>query len=164
MQADEPSGLRDAVAARPLSELLECSPEARALLNGSATTLNLDVGESVFRQGEPCAGMYVVVSGQFVRRTERLNSRLTLGTVRPGDLVELAAALGDGVHTFTLTAQTPGSLLMLPLDSLRSAFQRHPPLRMRLLEELGREVCRAYLACIQHPPVSRRRRNGRASA
>jgi len=164
VQAEEPSGIREAVAAHPLAELLDCPPEAGVLLNGSARTVHLEAGERVFCQGEPCTGLYLVVSGQFVRRTERLKSRLTLGIVRPGDLVELAAALGDGVHTYTLSAQDPGSLLMLPIESLRGAFHTHPPLRMRLLEELAREVCRAYIACTQNPPVSRKHRNGHASA
>ena len=164
MQAEPRSGLREAAAAHPLAELLDCPPETGVLLSGSARTVHLEASESAFRQGEPCAGLYLVVSGQFVRRAERLKSRLTLGTVRPGDLVELAAALGDGVHTYTLNTQTPGSLLMLPIEALRSAFQAHPPLRMRLLEELAREVCRAYIACTQNPPVSRKRRNGHATA
>ena len=91
--------------------------------------------------------LYLVVSGQFLRKTERLETRLTLGPARAGDLVELAAALGDGRHTYTLSAQTPGSLLLLPIEALQQAFEGYPPLRMRLLEELAREVSRAYNAC-----------------
>ncbi len=164
MRTDEPTGLTQAVAAHPLAELLACPPEAGKLLTSAARTLDLDAGEPVFRQGSVCNGLYVVVSGQFVRRTERLKARLTLGTIRAGDLVELAAALGDGVHTYTLSALTAGTLLMLPIEALRNAFLSFPPLRMRLLEELAREVCRAYILCTRNPPVSRRRRNGHASA
>ena len=47
-----------------------------------------------------------LVSGQLLRKAERLEKRLTLGTTRVGDLVELAATLGDGRHTFTLVAQS----------------------------------------------------------
>jgi CRP-like cAMP-binding protein len=88
-----------------------------------------------------------VVTGQFLRRAERLETRLTLGPVHAGDLVELAAALGDRQHTYTLAAQTAGTVLMLPMDALYQAFQSYPPLRMRLLEELAREVSRAYNTC-----------------
>jgi CRP-like cAMP-binding protein len=73
--------------------------------------------------------------------------RLTLGTARSGDLVELAAVLGDKIHTYTLVAQMPGSVLLLPSEALTHAFQSYPPLRMRLLEELAREVSRAYHLC-----------------
>jgi len=157
MQAEARSGLLVAVAAHPLAELLECPPEAGNLLNGSAQCIEFDAGEVVFRQQGECKGLYVVVSGSFVRKAERLKTRLTLGPARTGDLVELAAALGDGHHTYTLTAQTPGSLLLLPIEGLNQAFERYPPLRMRLLEELAREVSRAYISCCLNRTVNLRR-------
>ena len=154
-----------AAAAHPLAELLECPQEAGQLLTSVSRCIAVDAGEPVFRQNGSCKGLYVVVSGDFVRKAERLQMRVTLGTARPGDLLELAAALGDGHHTYTLTAVTPGSVLMLPIDALRHAFESHPPLRMRLLEELAREVSRAYITCCltRVTPV-RRHANGAAQA
>jgi CRP-like cAMP-binding protein len=137
----------DAVAAHPLAELLECPPEAGNLLNGAAHCVEYETGDTVFCQRDKCRGLYVVVSGCFVRKAERLRTRVTLGPARAGDLVELAAALGDGHHTYSLVAQTAGSLLLLPIEGLRQTFEKYPPLRMRLLEELAREVSRAYLVC-----------------
>lgn len=83
--------------------------------------------------------------------------RVTLGSARPGDLVELAATLGDGHHSYTLSSVTPGSLLLLPQDALQRAFESYPPLRMRLLEELAREVSRAYITCCLTRVVPARR-------
>jgi CRP-like cAMP-binding protein len=151
--------LLEAVAAHPLAELLECPAEAGNLLNGAAQCVEFDAGEVVFHQDGACKGLYVVVSGHFMRKAERLKARLTLGPARAGDLVELAAALGDGRHTYTLNAQTAGSLLLLPLEALTRVFERYPPLRMRLLEELAREVSRAYLTCCLNRTVHVRRRN-----
>jgi len=148
----------DTVAARPLAELLDCPPAAGRLLGSSAEIIIVEAGNIIFRQGDACRGLYVVVSGTFLRRMQRMNVRLTLGTARSGDLVELAAALGGGIHTYTLSGQTSGSLLMLPIEDLRRAFQAYPPLRMRLLEELAREVSRAYLAGNITRPVLRQRR------
>jgi len=158
MQAEARSVQLDAVAAHPLAELLDCPPATGRLLTGPAQCLNFDSGESVFCQDGVCKGLYLVISGQFVRKAERLKARLTLGPARTGDLVELAAALGDCHHTYTLNALTPGTLLLLPIEALRSAFESHPPLRMRLLEELAREVSRAYLMCCLSRNVQTRRR------
>lgn len=113
----------------------------------------------MFRQAGSCLGLYLIVSGQFQRKTERLETRLTLGAARAGDLVELAAALGDKRHTYTLVAQTPGSVLLLPIEALQQAFETYPPLRMRLLEELAREVSRAYHACSVSTTIRTRRRS-----
>lgn len=164
MESETRTSRMDAVAAHPLAELLDCPPATGSLLNGSAQSIHLEAGESAFRQGEACLGLYLVIAGQFVRRAERFQTRLTLGPARAGDLVELAAALGAGAHTYTLSAQTPSSLLLLPMEALHRAFQAHPPLRMRLLEELAREVSRAYLSCCMNPPVPRRRSSGVVTA
>jgi CRP-like cAMP-binding protein len=147
----------DAVAAHPLAELMACPETTANLLNGSACCINFEAGEVIFRQSGACKGLYVVVSGRFLRKTERLETRLTLSPTRTGDLIELAAALSGGQHTYTLTAQSPGSVLLLPMDALNQAFESYPPLRMHLLEELAREVSRAYNACCSNRSVKTRR-------
>lgn len=157
MQGNSKPGRNVAVTSRPLAELLDCPPETGSLLTGAAQSLSIPAGDTVFCQNGPCRGLYLVVSGEFLRKSERLNTRITLGVGHPGDLVELAAALGDGRHTYTMTALTPGRLLMLPMSALYQAFDRHPPLRMRLLEELAREVSRAYRSCSLSRPAPVRR-------
>ena len=150
----------EAVKAHPVAELLECPPAIGLLLNHAAQCLSFEAGEVVFPQSGICQGLYLVITGQFQRRAERLKTRLMLGPARAGDLVELAATLGDRQHTYTLVAQTAGSVLMLPVEALTQAFQSFPPLRMRLLEELAREVSRAYNACCLNRSVKARRGAG----
>jgi CRP-like cAMP-binding protein len=158
MQPEARSERTAAAQARPLAELLQCPPAAGELLNGAAQCMDVGVGEIVFRQSDACRGLYVVISGQYLRRTERLETRLTLGMARAGDLLELAAVLGDGQHTYTLSAQMDGSVLLLPMEALKRAFEAYPRLRMQLLEELAREVSRGYDASCQNraPRVQRR--------
>jgi CRP-like cAMP-binding protein len=156
MQHESRSRRIEAVRAHPVAELLECPAPIGLLLNGSARSLGFAAGQIVFRQSEECRGLYLVVSGRFQRQTERLQTQLTLSPARAGDLLELAAALGDLQHTYTLTAQTAGSMLMLPIEALREAFQSYSPLRMHLLEEQAREVSRAYYTCCLSRAVSSR--------
>jgi CRP-like cAMP-binding protein len=165
MQPEARSERTAAIQARPLSELLECPSAIGGLLNGAAQCIDVEAGQPVFRQSAACCGLYLIVSGQFLRRTERLETRLTLGLARSGDLVELAAALGDHRHTYTLVAQIPSSVLLLPIEALTQAFETYPPLRMQLLAELAREVSRGYDAsCLNRAPRVRRRTNGAAPA
>jgi len=159
MQPEARSAQREAVQAHPLAELLDCPAATASMLNGSARSIDVGGGGVVFRQNAPCDGLYVIVSGTFMRKAERMETRLTLGPARPGDLVELAAALGGVQHTFTLVAQTAGSVLLLPIESLNRAFQSYPPLRMQLLEELAREVSRAYYTCCLQSGMKSRRHN-----
>lgn len=160
MESQTPIRQIEYAAPRPLAELLQCPPETARLLNQAARALQVDAGEIVFRQGSLCQGLYVIVSGLFARKAERRKTRLALGPARPGELVELGAALGNGLHTFTLGAQSAGSLLQLPIDALHQAFDSFPPLRMQLLEELAREVSRGYFTCSQNRLIKPRRRDG----
>lgn len=160
MQAEARSRRYDAAAARPLSELLACPVETGSVLTASAQSITFEPGDTIFTQSSVCRGLYLVISGQLLRRAERMETRVTLGSARPGDLVELAAALGDHQHTYSLVAQTPGSLLLLPIEALTDAFHHFPPMRMRLLEELAREVSRAYRTCAFTSKRRSRRRNG----
>lgn len=164
MQPDATWGRLATVAPHPLAELLACPPLIENRLNGSARSIDCQPGEVVFQQSNICKGLYLVITGLFQRKTERLECRLTLGPARPGDLVELAAALGEGNHTYTLTAVVPGSLVLLPEDALTQAFEAYPLLRMHLLEELAREVSRGYNASRQTRIVKPRRRSFADSA
>lgn len=164
MQAEVKNGHGSALQKRPLEELLRCPPAIGNLLNQAAQTIEVGASDVVFRQSSLSKGLYVIVSGQFARRAERMSARLALGMSRAGDLVELAAVLGDGTHTYTLSAQIAGSVVLLPMEALVQAFEAHPPMRMRLLEELAREVSRGYDASCQHRMSRTRRRSGQVSA
>jgi len=154
---------RDAIAARPIAELLACPPAIGNLLNASAECIEFVVGDVIFHQNDICQGLYVVVGGQLLRKAARIDARLTLGTVRAGEIVELAAMLGDVRHTYTLSAQTNGTIMRLPKPSLLRAFQSYAPLRMQLLEELAREVSRAYAQCCASRQAGIRRRNANSA-
>ncbi len=147
MQAEARAARPGGAAPHPLSELLRCPAPVAEFLTGAVRPLDFAPGEAIFRQNERCRGLYLLIAGQFQRKTERIETRVSLGPARTGELVELAAVLGDGVHTYTLAAITPGSALLLPAEALDQAFQLYPPLQMQLLEELAREVSRAYSAC-----------------
>jgi CRP-like cAMP-binding protein len=161
MQRESRIRRMEAVRAHPVAELLECPEPVGLLLNGSVQRLHFRAGEVVFHQSESCRGLYLVVSGRFLRAAEWGQTGITLAPARPGELLELAAVLGDGGHNYTLTAQTAASVLLLPIEALTGAFQSYTPLRMRLLEELAREVSRAYLNCCLSRPVRLRRANAR---
>jgi CRP-like cAMP-binding protein len=149
--------------ASSLAELLDCPPEARTVLSNAVRSLDFKEGEIVFRQSGSCKGLYVIVSGRFLRKSECLDLEVTLGPASTGELVELAAVLGGRRHNYTLSAQTQGSTLFLPLEALDKALDDYPPMRMHLLQELAREVSRAYYACSanrvigtrhKHPPAA----------
>jgi CRP-like cAMP-binding protein len=158
MQPATINELRDGAAPHPIAELLACPAAVGNMLNASAECIEVATGDVVFHQNDICRGLYVVIAGYLLRKATRLDARLTLGTVRAGEIVELASMLGDVRHTYTLVAQSQGTLMRLPREALSRAFQIFPSLRMKLLEELAREVSRAYGICYATRMAGMRRR------
>jgi len=156
MPRDREVGISGPVEVHPIAELLACPPETSHLLASATESISCHPGEVVFEQNGECRGLYVLVSGLFQRRAERMESSLNLGVAHSGELIELAAVLGDHHHTFTLAAQSAGQLLLLPASALEAAFGSFPPLRMHLLEEQAREVSRAYALCSLVRPLRKR--------
>jgi CRP-like cAMP-binding protein len=158
MHSNAMSERRDVAAPHPIAELLACPPAVGNMLNASAESLEFDAGDIVFHQNDLCRGLYVPISGYLLRKAARMDARLTLGPVRAGEVVELAAMLGDVRHTYTLIGQSKGTAMRLPKEALQRAFELYPTLRMRLLEELAREVSRAYGICsvAKHSGLRRR--------
>jgi hypothetical protein len=129
---------------RSLAELLDCPQEVGDRLGRAVQRREYGPGEIIFAQDAACEGLYLLMSGEFWRAAQRREKRLSLGVMQNGTLVELAAALGNVPHTYTLKSNGQAAVLVFPIGALREALELHPPLRMRLLEELGREVSRAY--------------------
>ncbi|HEY2472947.1 MAG TPA: Crp/Fnr family transcriptional regulator [Terracidiphilus sp.] len=156
---------RDGTAPHPIAELLACPAAVGNMLNASAECIEFAIGDVIFHQNDICQGLYVVIAGYLLRKATRLDARLTLGTVRAGEVVEVASMLGDVRHTYTLVAQSQGTVMRLPKEALARAFQLYPPLRMKLLEELAREVSRAYgMCCATRMARVRRRSTANAEA
>jgi hypothetical protein len=157
----QPAGFserHEPAASHPIAELLACPPAIGNMLNAATECIEFDAGQVIFHQNDLCRGLYVSISGQLLRKAARLDTRLNLGTVRAGELVELAAMLGDVRHTYTLVGQTKGTVLRLPKEALQRAFELYPRIRMQLLEELAREVSRAYNLCCATRQAGLRRR------
>jgi CRP-like cAMP-binding protein len=153
----------DARTTHSLADLLDCPPDTEKMLSGAIRSFDFKEGEVVFRQSGNCKGLYVIVSGRFTRKTSCKDLEMTLNQAGTGELVELAAVLGGRSHNYTLSAQTKGSALLLPLEALDNAFQKYPPMRIHLLEQLAREVSHAYRACTVDRAVKTRRRHAQAA-
>ena len=143
LSKDDRAG-NNTVAPRPLTELLACPGSLEQRLGESSERRDYKAGDLLFSQGGECEGLYLLLAGEFCRSSYRRDKRVNLGILHPGDLVELAAVLGDGGHNYSLQATTDATALLFPMAALREAFREYSPLRMHLLEELGREVSRAY--------------------
>lgn len=105
-------------------------------------------GEVLFREGEPCRGLYLVVEGE-VRsyRANRDGDEQVFGTFRAGDSLGEVSLFDEGAHLASARVTEAGRVLFLPLDEVHALYRTHPQVAMAVVRELGQRV-RALAALV----------------
>lgn len=128
-------------------------PERLAEVAALFEPRDFEEGAHLTEQGEPAAGLYLVLSGEGVVRTlQDGDEEVEVGRVGPGDVVGEMALLGGADATAsasasaTVTASAPLMALLLPAQAFARLIQDEP----EIAEELGRlgearEVVNAFV-------------------
>ena len=95
-------------------------------------------GESIFIQGEPGLGMYVIVRGAVSIQSEPSGRELV--ELVDGDFFGEIALLNEVIRTATARAKTDCTLLSLFQPDLLSLLDRNPRLGVKVLLSLARLV------------------------
>lgn len=120
----------------PLFE--ELSERERAALLRVLHRREYVAGESVFVQGEPGLGMYVIVRGSISIQSEPAGRELV--ELRDGDFFGEIALLNEVIRTATARAKTDCTLLSLFQPDLMGLLDRSPRLGVKILLALARLV------------------------
>ncbi len=95
-------------------------------------------GESVFVQGEPGLGMYIIARGRISIQSEPTGRELV--ELRDGDFFGEIALLNEVIRTATARAKTDCTLLSLFQPDLMGLLERSPRLGVKILLSLARLV------------------------
>ena len=95
-------------------------------------------GESIFVQGEPGLGMYIIVRGVVSIQSEPSGRELV--ELTDGDFFGEIALLNEVIRTATARAKTDCTLLSLFQPDLLSLLNRNPRLGVKVLLSLARLV------------------------
>ena len=101
-------------------------------------------GDVLVRQGEPAAGLYVVISGkaQITQHHDNATSE-AITTAGPGDVFGEIALLDDQPRSATVTALEPTKALVLPVFDFRAVLHEDGDICIRLLAVMSRRLRRA---------------------
>ena len=120
--------------AHPHPVLSLIPPKAlKRLLNDSAF-IELPKGEVVFRQGDPCEAIFLIVSGRCESRDANDAVERILG---PGDTIGERAFLNREPYRFTAVVSTHCVLLRISTSELLAMFEKDPSFAGRFSQALA---------------------------
>ncbi|NQS91390.1 MAG: Crp/Fnr family transcriptional regulator [Chloroflexi bacterium] len=116
-------------------------PPTLNLISGAALQSSFEEGELIFMEGEPCIGLYVVVSGW--ARAVKISSsgrEQAIRFVGPDDVFNEVGVLAGGVNMVTMEALESVKLLIIQRDFILDLVDQHPSLAKALIENLAKRV------------------------
>ncbi|MCL4179252.1 MAG: cyclic nucleotide-binding domain-containing protein [Verrucomicrobia bacterium] len=107
-------------------------------LDQTAEFRHYPAGASIFREGDPGDGLYVIVEGtvQIVCRVGQ-DERRVLSTLGPGEFFGEMAVLDEQTRSATALAETEVRARFVPREDLLKALEGNPRLAVRLVKEFS---------------------------
>lgn len=137
----------------------DLGPEVLALVSEATIQHKYREEEYVFREGEPCIGLYVVEKG-WARavKTSPEGREQVIRFVGPGDAFNEVGVLTGNVNVVTVEALEPLNLLIIQREILLDLIDRYPSLAKSLVENLANRILYAMNMVVDlslHPVESR---------
>ena len=108
---------------------------------GFAVLQNLERGESLFRQGEPIAGFYVVQRGAInVHRVGPGGKEQVIHVFRMGESFAEAALAGPSGYPADARTVEPSTVLLIPRGPILALIRRQPDLALRMLGSMSQHL------------------------
>ncbi|MEW6216784.1 MAG: Crp/Fnr family transcriptional regulator [Candidatus Bipolaricaulota bacterium] len=100
----------------------------------------LGQGETVFHEGVPAFGLYVLCQGKvkLAKRTRAGHSQI-LKLLGPGEILGEKTMFDRETYTCYAKTLEPSLLAFIPRESFLQFLRRHPSVALRLLEKMSRE-------------------------
>ena len=134
--------VRQRVAVHTLLRGIRCfaklSPEAIDALAAVATELQCSAGATIFLEGDPAPGLFVLEDGVVkISRVSLEGREYIMHLVGPGESFNDVAAMDGGNNPGTAIAQTAVVVWKLSRVDLRRVAQRHPELVWAFVEDMA---------------------------
>lgn len=104
-------------------------------------SLHYEAGQTVFYEGHPCLGLYLLCSGKVkLTRTSSGGQRQIVRILDDGELIEKHAFQDGAVHEVTCETLEPAHLCFVQRQAYLGMLQRNSGLAIRLIELLSSEL------------------------
>lgn len=128
---------------RKLSIFSGLSDDALDAVAGRTVVRSLARGRQLFRRGEPCQGLYVVVEGAVrVYRGNQEGREQTLHVQGPGQSIAEVPLFDGGPYPASARADQESRILYLPLGDFQWLYLNNSEIADAVIKELGRRLRR----------------------
>lgn len=117
--------------------------DSTALKHISAATIqqNYEAGQFIFMEGDPCIGLYVVVTGWLrAVKISATGREQVIRIVGPGDAFNEVGVLTGGVNVISVEALEPATVLIIQRELLLDLVDRYPTLAKSIINNLAQRV------------------------
>jgi CRP/FNR family transcriptional regulator, cyclic AMP receptor protein len=121
----------------------DLSEEELRALTRRTVSRPVHAGESIFREGDPCQGFFVIESGEVkIFKTAASGREQILTVDRSGDSVAEIPVFDGGPYPASGTALVDSVLLFISKRDFRSVVLEHPEVGLKVLKAVGRRLRR----------------------
>jgi CRP/FNR family transcriptional regulator, dissimilatory nitrate respiration regulator len=99
-------------------------------------------GESLFREGEPCRDLYILVAGRVkcFRANPEGREQILKIFEQPGDIFCTTSAFSTGSHIVTAEAMSEVSLYVIDVDTMKRVALERPVVALALVTAAGEQM------------------------
>jgi CRP/FNR family transcriptional regulator/CRP/FNR family cyclic AMP-dependent transcriptional regulator len=101
--------------------------------------------EAIFREGDPPAFIYYILSGEINLTLTSQERRVSVGKFGAGRLLGIQTMFDNGPQFVSATAHTPTTVLAIPLTALLAILRRHPDALLMMAGIFARQIRAAAL-------------------
>jgi len=117
-------------------------PQLEAI-GAAATEQRVAVGAALFRRGDPCDGMFLIVLGRVkLALLAPAGAEKVVEILGPGQSFGEAVLFADEPHRLYAEAIADSLLLHIRRKAVLDAVERNPEFARRMLSELSQRLCR----------------------
>lgn len=107
-------------------------------LSRQAVTKMYSSGQTIFQEGDPCAGLYVVVSGHVrIFKTSTGGREQVLSIDGPGSSVAELPVFDGGAYPASVAAVDDATLLFVSKQAFQELCLTHPQVALKVLRVVG---------------------------
>ena len=129
------------------------------VLNEHKVTSTYGPGQFVFRQGEPCSGVYSIVSGAIaIRKTDPQGHAVLVRMRHGGETMGYRDFFAGEICTTSAEALEPSRVCFIDKRSVRALLDRNPALGLGFLQQMAGDLQEAEDALLMSASLTTRTR------